>query len=52
MFVAGYMYLLDGLDDALYEWNRANIGLWQFKVGSEFALGVLFLVLPSNFMFG
>lgn len=51
LLIAGYLYLLDGLDDALYEWNRAHAGLWHFKLSSEIALGValfsfLLIALP------
>ena len=40
LLIVGYMYFLDGLDDALYNWNRANLGLWHFKLGSEVAMAV------------
>jgi hypothetical protein len=38
LLVCGYMCLLDGLDDALFLWNRAHPGIWQFKLSSEVAV--------------
>jgi hypothetical protein len=45
--ILGYMFFLDGLDDAFYTWNQTHAAIRQFKTGSEFllALGVAVFLL-------
>ena len=42
LLAGGYMYLLDGLDDALLDWTRRSPDLWRLKLVSEYAMALSF----------